>query len=231
LILQYLEARYGDHITSIAGFYRDGRGRLCWTIPRGCALYGYRSQTGFYNGILCQPLWSIDSFWLLTSAKFGGPKAIRLKDSDAALFEAGLITYPAPPPIRSSLTKYSIGGTGMTSPFRKLSPGEIVEKQDEMVSQQKALAKKNGKNGHQVLPPQIDRRFDDVATAERFLDIFGEELQFLSESNKWLKWDGKRWSADTNDSVLSSRRSFAGDLYSPEKGHQQRNARVCSKSQ
>jgi hypothetical protein len=97
LIFRYLEARYSDYITAIAGFYRDGRGRLCWTVPRGCALYGYRSKTGFYNGILCQPLWTIDTFWLLTSAKFGGPKALRLTDFDAALFEAGLVTFPPRP--------------------------------------------------------------------------------------------------------------------------------------
>jgi putative DNA primase/helicase len=105
----------------------------------------------------------------------------------------------------------------MSSPIQKLSPGEIVDKQGEMIDRQKALAKRNGQNGHRVLPPEINSRFDDVATAERFLEIFGEELQFLAESNKWLKWDGKRWSADTKDSVFELATIFAGDLYSPEK--------------
>jgi hypothetical protein len=100
-ILRLLDDRYGEYITAIAGFYRDGRGRLCWTLPTGCALYGYRSQTNFLNGILCQPLYAIGKFWLLSSAKFGGPKALRLKDSDAALFEAGLLTYPVRIPQRS----------------------------------------------------------------------------------------------------------------------------------
>lgn len=93
-LLRMLDEKYGSQITSIAGFYRDCRGRLCWTVAEGCALYGYRSRLGFYNGILCQPLYAIDKFWLLTSSKFGGPKALRLADHDAALFEAGLLTYP-----------------------------------------------------------------------------------------------------------------------------------------
>jgi hypothetical protein len=93
--LWYLNGRYGNVICEIAGFYRDGRGALSWTVPGGCALYGYRSRTGAYNGILCQPLYAIDKFWLLSSSKFGGPKALRLTDHDAALFEAGLVTYPA----------------------------------------------------------------------------------------------------------------------------------------
>lgn len=97
-LLRDLEEKYGDRITLVAGFYRNGRGRLCWTIPEGCALFAYRSRLGFYNGILCQPLYALDKFWLLTSSKFGGPKALRLSDHDAALFEAGLVTYPARSP-------------------------------------------------------------------------------------------------------------------------------------
>jgi len=95
-ILEYLDEKYGNRLSLIAGFYRDVRGRLCWTLPSGCVLYGYRSRLGFYNGIFCQPLGQIDKFFLLSSAKFGGPRAIRMLDHDSALFEAGLITYAAP---------------------------------------------------------------------------------------------------------------------------------------
>ncbi len=89
-LLKRLDKLFGADIERIAGFYRDGRGTLCWTIPDGCALYPYRSQTGFFNGILCQPLSMIDKFWLISSSKYLGPKAIRLSNKDTALFEAGI---------------------------------------------------------------------------------------------------------------------------------------------
>jgi hypothetical protein len=89
-LLRRLDRIFGEDIDLIAGFYRDVRGNLCWTIPDGCGLYAYSSLSGRFNGILCQPLRSIDKFWLLSSAKFGGAKAIRLTNQDAAFFEAGL---------------------------------------------------------------------------------------------------------------------------------------------
>jgi hypothetical protein len=215
-ILGILEDRYGDYITAIAGFYRDGRGRLCWTVPRGCALYGYRSKTNFITGFFASRFTrSINSGF--SSAKFGGPKASRLEDSTRLYLKPACSHYPRPHSAEISQIRRGLHSR-MSSPFRKqISPAEIVEKQGEMTSQQKALAKDGNGNGHRVLPPEINSRFDDVATAERFLEIFGEELQFLAESNKWLKWDGKRWSADTNDSVFELATIFAGDLYSPEK--------------
>jgi hypothetical protein len=98
-LLRRLDGLFGRDVDRIAGFYRDRQGNLCWTLPGGCAIYGYRSHIGFFNGLLCQPLGSIDKFWLLSSARFGGAKAIRLSDRDAALFEAG-IYRPVPRRVR-----------------------------------------------------------------------------------------------------------------------------------
>jgi hypothetical protein len=89
-ILWRLERMFGKELDSIAGFYRGRGGRLCWNLPGGCSLYGYRSTLGFFNGILCQPLTLKDKFWLLSSSKYGGAKAIRLTAADAVLFEAGV---------------------------------------------------------------------------------------------------------------------------------------------
>jgi hypothetical protein len=49
-------------------------------------MYGYRSDAGFLNGILCQPLDRYDSYFLLSSSKFGGPKAIRMTPRDEQYF-------------------------------------------------------------------------------------------------------------------------------------------------
>lgn len=55
-------------------------------LPFNCALYGYRSPIGFYNGILCHPLDRLNTFFLLSSAKFGGAKAVRLQPRDEQYF-------------------------------------------------------------------------------------------------------------------------------------------------
>jgi putative DNA primase/helicase len=67
-----------------------------------------------------------------------------------------------------------------------------------------------------VLPPAQNIRYNDVATAERFLDFAGSDLMFLSEAKKWLVWDGKRWKMDTEDFVFQLALEFAKNLYSPE---------------
>ena len=83
------DPKYGERLASISGFYRNAYGRLMLNLPRGCALYGYRSRLGFYNGILCQPLEEMDTFFLLSSARMGGPKAIRMCEADEAFFKLG----------------------------------------------------------------------------------------------------------------------------------------------
>ena len=100
-ILARLDRWFGRDAERVPGFYRNGRGNLSWTLPPRCALYGYRSHLGMFNGVLCQPLDSIDKFWLLSSAKYAGPKAIRMVNLDLALFEAGVfksVSYLAAPP-------------------------------------------------------------------------------------------------------------------------------------
>ena len=89
VLTDYLAAKYGERLAGVSGFYRNAYGRLMLNLPRGCALYGYRSRLGFYNGILCQPLEEMDTFFLLSSARMGGPKAIRMTEADEALFRTG----------------------------------------------------------------------------------------------------------------------------------------------
>ena len=94
-IIRQLFKKYGERIYQIAGFYRGKSSEPKLNLPKGCALYGYRSELGFYNGMLCQPLDRLDVYFLLSSAKYGGPKAIRLTDADRAFFDAGIITKRA----------------------------------------------------------------------------------------------------------------------------------------
>lgn len=83
----WLNKRYGDRLYAVAGFYRRGPSapfRL--NLPEKCVLYGYRSATGFLTGILCQPVNALDKFFLLSSSKFGGPKAVRMTPRDQQYF-------------------------------------------------------------------------------------------------------------------------------------------------
>ncbi len=81
-----------------------------------------------------------------------------------------------------------------------------------------ARGRKTNGNGHAavVLPIQYDQRFDDVATAERFLSDWGDEICYQPESRKWMVWNGKRWQEDKQEAVFSLAIAFAKDLYSPE---------------
>lgn len=107
----------------------------------------------------------------------------------------------------------------MAAPFQQpITEQDLNDRADQAVARQKTLAKRNGNNGHQViLPPDINHRYDDLATSERFLDMWGSEVCFLSESKKWLVWDGKRWRPDNSEVVFQLAAEFAKDLYSPEK--------------
>jgi putative DNA primase/helicase len=82
--------------------------------------------------------------------------------------------------------------------------------------QKAALAKTNGAslNGHTVLPPETTARYDDVATAECFLEFAGDDLWYLSEAGKWLIWDKTHWKTDTSDFVFELAIDFAKTLYS-----------------
>lgn len=109
-----IEKRFGDRLSAIAGFYTDANnGRWRVNLPEGCALYGYRSREGFYTGVLCQPLHQIDFYFLLSSSKFDGPKAMRLTDADRAFFERFKEPVELPPAaqaIRDSLPPLDMTG-------------------------------------------------------------------------------------------------------------------------
>jgi hypothetical protein len=82
-----LAAKYGSRLADVAGFYfMQDRWRL--NLPFKCVMHGYAGRHGFYNGILCQPLDHINTYFLLSSAKFDGPKAIRLEERDRLFFES-----------------------------------------------------------------------------------------------------------------------------------------------
>lgn len=91
-LVTFLYEKYGDELGKVSGFYRDASGRLKFNCPQGCALYGYLSSSGHFQGILCQPLKSADRYFLLSSAPFGGPKALRMTASDEIFFKTGILT-------------------------------------------------------------------------------------------------------------------------------------------
>lgn len=56
-------------------------------------MHGY-AKAGHYAGILCQPLGELDRYFLLSSAKYGGPRAIPLSADDRRLFESAPSAEP-----------------------------------------------------------------------------------------------------------------------------------------
>lgn len=84
-IEKIIVSKYGDRLANIAGFYFDRRWKI--NLPERCALFGYRNRTGFYTGILCQPIDQANRYFLFSSASFDGPKAIRLEPAERMYFE------------------------------------------------------------------------------------------------------------------------------------------------
>ena len=83
----WLNRKYGDRLRHIAGLYQlDDAGPFKLNLPFESAMYGYRSATGHFSGILCQPIDKPNFYFLLTSSKFGGPKAVRLTPQDQQYF-------------------------------------------------------------------------------------------------------------------------------------------------
>ncbi len=80
-----LERKFGDALAEVPGFYLTGRWRL--NLPEGCVLYAYRSSLGFINGFLCQPLHLTDRYFLLSSSRYDGFKAVRLRPNDQLFFQ------------------------------------------------------------------------------------------------------------------------------------------------
>lgn len=87
----WLNRKYGERLAVVPGFYRrdaetQSRPPFRLNLPFNCAMYGYRSDAGFYNGILCQPVDRHDFYFLLSSSKYGGTKALRLTPRDQQYF-------------------------------------------------------------------------------------------------------------------------------------------------
>lgn len=91
-LVTFLYEKYGDELVKVSGFYRDASGRLKFNFPQGCALYGYLSSSGHFQGILCQPLKSAGRYFLISSARLDGPRAVRMTNSDEIFFKTGILT-------------------------------------------------------------------------------------------------------------------------------------------
>lgn len=96
-LMKYLRTRYADRLAVVAGFYQSTDG---WqlNLPKRCFLVSHRAGTGHIAGILCQPIDRIDSYFLLSSAQQGGPRAERLCPRDRAFFEQ----FKQPMPIETA---------------------------------------------------------------------------------------------------------------------------------
>lgn len=81
----WLNRRYGDQLATVPGFYRREGGPFRVNLPQGCAIHAYRSG-GIIRGLLCQPLDRSKTFFLLSSAKYGGPRASQLTPADQVYF-------------------------------------------------------------------------------------------------------------------------------------------------
>lgn len=100
----WLNRKFGDRLQHVAGFYRlDDTGPFRLNLPFASAMYGYSNGTTvtgrceafpqfqpftrhFYGGILCQPIDKPHFYFLLTSSKHGGPKALKLTPQDQMYF-------------------------------------------------------------------------------------------------------------------------------------------------
>ena len=58
--------------------------------------------------------------------------------------------------------------------------------------------------------------YNDLANAERFLEIFGDEILFVAEKKRWLIWNGSHWTQDRTEQVFERVTEFARQLYLPE---------------
>lgn len=93
-IEERLNRKWGERLQHVPGFYRRGsQYPFHINMPRNCALFFYGDRytslgpvPHFYNGVLCQPLDRRDSFFLLSSAKYNGPKAAPLSPMDKLYF-------------------------------------------------------------------------------------------------------------------------------------------------
>lgn len=43
--------------------------------------------------------------------------------------------------------------------------------------------------------------FDDTGNAERFVDLFGEQVRYCYTDKRWLWYDGRKWCTDMTGTV------------------------------
>lgn len=73
--LRNLEDRYGERLFDVPGFYRDTTGKAQLALPKRAGLLFYHDRRGLLAGIAAFPLNERRRFWLLSSKRYGGPKA------------------------------------------------------------------------------------------------------------------------------------------------------------
>jgi hypothetical protein len=74
---------YGELLLDVPGFRRDETGAIRLELPKRSALWTYRDEKDeFFAGILCQPLDQPKRVFLLSSSRYGGPRATPLAERD-----------------------------------------------------------------------------------------------------------------------------------------------------
>ena len=74
-IEQDLFRTYGDRLLDVPGFYRNDAGEIRLCLPKRCGLLFYHNARGLLSGVACLPLNEAGFYWLLSSKRYGGPKA------------------------------------------------------------------------------------------------------------------------------------------------------------
>jgi putative DNA primase/helicase len=90
---------------------------------------------------------------------------------------------------------------------------ELADAQGEIDAARKANAITKIRRPADVLPPEGDRRYDDLANAELFLQSFGDDLLYCAEPKRWMYWDGTHWKLDGEQFVFQLATEFAKGLY------------------
>jgi len=66
---------YGERLLDVPGFYRNDKGEIKLALPKRCGLLFYHDSRGLLSGVACLPLNESGFYWLLSSKRYGGPKA------------------------------------------------------------------------------------------------------------------------------------------------------------
>lgn len=98
---RHMNQCYGEYLQYIAGFYRregeiNGMPRFALNLPHRSNLIGYQDDHGHWTGVMCQPFDRHDLYFLLSSAKYDGPRAVPMRNADRQFYEQ--YKLPATPP-------------------------------------------------------------------------------------------------------------------------------------